>query len=198
MSQLNIPTVFTTSGFILPLTPYHAPYSEVNGAKETIFTQFFASTSDQMLHDYFKNSNIYISDTAKKIYDAYTSDPTHEHFIDAVNLVTDILQHCTPEQFFKWQMGSPHISAISVMFCKDIVTGKFVHNYNTYNVLGFNSRFSMNNALTATQASERWADMKRAMNNSGTSNSWTTILVPLMAKRAVFMTFFKHIFVDFY
>lgn len=198
MNDRNIPTIFTTSGFILPLTPYHAPYREVNGAKETILTQFFASTSDQVLHDYFKNSNIYISDTAKKLYDAYVSEPTFDHFIEVVNFVTDILQNCTPEQFFRWQMGSTHISEISVMFCNDIVTGKFVRNYNTYNVLGFNSRFAMNNGLTATQASHRWSDISRAIRTSGMTNSWTQVLAPLMGKRAVFMTFFKHIFVDFY
>ena len=194
-----IPTVFTTSGFVVPLTPYHTPYADVNGIGEPIFAKAFASSSDQMLREYFKYSHIYISETGKKLYDAYTTEPSIDNFIAVVDMVTDVFKTITPEMFFQWQAGSKHISSSSMMFCKDLVSGKFLTNYNTYNVLGFNSRFAINNGVTSQEASANWRDIDKCLSvYVNQKNSWVKLLTPLMGNRAAFMTFFKHIFVDFF
>jgi hypothetical protein len=193
-----LPTVFTTSGFVLPLTAYLTPFKEVSGISETLFSNVFATSSDQMLREFLKNSDVYISGTSKKLYDAYSNEPSLGNFMAVVDMVTDTLRLVTPAQFFQWQTGSRHISAISLMFCLDVVTGKFVENYKTYNVLGFNSRFVINNSMTAQDAASHWQRISKLLASAGLANSLTRILTPLMNDRAVFMTFFKHIFVDFY
>ncbi len=199
MTDQVVPTVFATSGFVVPLTPYHCPYSEIAGLKETLFARVFASTSDQMTREYFKNSNIYISETAKELYDEYVGNPCLDTFIAIVDMVTDILKMTTPRQFFQWQAGSNHISPISLMFCKDVITGKFVENYNTYNVLNFNARFAISNNVTSHEAAMNWREFERILHSSyGQGESWTEMLTPLMNKRPAFLAFFKHIFVDYY
>lgn len=194
----NLPTVFTTSGFVLPLTAYLTPFKEISGISETLFSNVFATSSDQMLREYLKNSDVHISDTAKKLYDTYSNEPTLDNFMAVVDMVTDTLRLVTPVQFFQWQTGSRHISEISLLFCQDVVTGKFVENYKTYNVLGFNSRFVISNGMTAQEAALRWQQINKVLISRGVTTSWTRLLTPLMNDRAVFMTFFKHIFVDFY
>lgn len=197
--QQATPTVFTTSGFIVPLTPYHNAYADVNGIGESIFAKAFASSSDQMLREYFKNSRIHISETGKKLYDDYTAEPSIDNFIAVVDMVTDVFKTITPEMFFQWQAGSKHISSSSMMFCKDLVSGKFLTNYNTYNVLGFNSRFAINNGVTSQEATANWRDIDKHLSvYVNQKNSWVELLTPLMGNRAAFMTFFKHIFVDFF
>lgn len=198
-NEVVVPTVFATSGFVIPLTPYHCPYSEIAGLKETLFSKVFASTSDQMTREYFKNSNIYISETAKKLYDDYVGNPCLDTFIAVVDMVTDILKSTTPSQFFQWQVGSKHISNTSLMFCKDVITGKFLENYNTYNVLSFSARFTISNNVTSYEAADHWRDIQKHLNNAaGRGESWVQMLAPLMNNRPAFMAFFKHVFVDYY
>lgn len=198
MTDQQLPTVFTTSGFVLPLTAYLTPFKEISGISETLFSNVFATSSDQMLRGYLKNSDVCISDTAKRLYDAYSNESTLDNFMAVVDMVTDTLRSVTPAQFFQWQTGSRHISAVSLMFCQDVVSGKFVENYKTYNVLGFSSRFVINNGMTAQDAAGHWRRINDALISRNLSNSWTDLLGPLMNDRGVFMTFFKHIFVDFY
>ena len=196
MSQIQ--TVFTTSGFVVPLTPYHVPYKEVGGLTTGYFSKMFASNSDQMLREYFTQNNVFISETAKRLYDNYTNDQSLENFMAIVDMVSELLNGCTPEEFFEWQMGSRHISNISVMFCLDVTSNRFIRTYQTYSVLGFNSRFVINNGSTAQEANYNFSVVKRHLQNNSYSNSWVHLLAPLMSNRAAFVTFFKHIFVDFY
>lgn len=194
----NLPTVFTTSGFVLPATAYLTPFKEVGGISENLFSRVFATSSDQMLREFFKNSDVHISEQAKKLFEAYNSEASLDAFMAVVDLVTDTLRLTSPEQFFRWQVGSRHISPISLMFCQDVVSGAFLQSYKTYSVLGFNARFVINNAMTAQQANTHWQQIQKALIAAEATHSWTRLLTPLMSNRAAFMTFFKHIFVDFY
>lgn len=195
----NTTTVFATSGFVIPLTGYHTPYVETQGLQETLFARAFKSTSDQITREFFKNSGIYISDTAKRLYDDYLAAPSYDKYIAIVDMTTDILKNTTPKEFFRWQVGCKHISSISLMFCKDVITGKFQKNYNSYNVLSASARFMINNNTTSEKANALWLEFDRDLKSSPyQGNSWVHLLTPLMGDKAAFLTFFKHIFVDYY
>ena len=198
MSSRAPASVYTISGFILPLTPYHAPYNEVNGLSESLFSKAFAATSDQMLRKFFKSNNIFVSDTARKLYDDYAHTPSTDNFMKIVDMVAETLREVTPVQFFCWQASSKHISNISLMMCKDLLSMEFLHTHTSYAVISANSRFCLNNSITTQQAATTNADFQNLLTRSSSSNSWTALLAPLMGNRAAFLTFFRHIFVDFY
>lgn len=188
--------VYTTSGFLIPKTPLFDVYEKNLSPLEQIYARNLTASADLATSNFFKENEIYTSLQANRLYLTYIDQPTYDNYIELVNFAADVFGLMSCREFFEAQTTSYHISPMSLMLCRDIITGKVI-NYHQYAGVPPNSRFMINNGSTQAKAHE---NLKNMFKDVGTysSLSWVDVLTPIVQNQGAFVTIFKHLFVDYY
>lgn len=188
--------VYTTSGFLIPKSPHYEVYEKNLSPLEQLYARSTTASADQAAQAFFKDNEIYTSLQANRLYLSYIDQPTYDNYIELVNFASDIFSQITCREFFEAQTASLHISPMSLLLCKDIITGK-VLNYHQYAGIPPNSRFMVSNGFTQTKSHEQMKLMFKDIGTYG-SLSWVDVLTPIVQNQGAFVTIFKHLFVDYY
>lgn len=188
--------IVAASGFMIPANNYFKPFQPEDTISDSIFNRSIVASNDATLVEFYKNKNVYRSDTINKLLDDYHDSPTFENYIALVNVAIEIFKEIDFSAFFKLQATNTTLSNISRKFCLDCINGKFFTNYRDYAIVPFNIRFVHNNALTTDKVIENLREFER---QTYYVNNWETFLTDLSENnRDVFITFFKYIFADYY
>lgn len=188
--------IVAASGFMIPANNYFKPFQPEDTVSDSIFNRSIVASNDATLVEFYKNKNVYRSDTINKLLDDYHDSPTFENYIVLVNVAIEIFKEIDFSAFFKLQATNTTLSNISRKFCLDCINGKFFTNYRDYAIVPFNIRFVHNNALTTDKVIENLREFER---QTYYVNNWETFLTDLSENnRDVFITFFKYIFADYY
>ncbi len=188
--------IVAASGFMIPMNSYFTPFEPEDTVFDTIFNRSIVAKNDSKLIEFYKNKNVYRSDTINKLLDVYQDQPTFENYMNLMNIAIDIFKEIDFSSFFKLQATNTNLSNISRKFCLDCMAGKFFANYRDYAIVPFNIRFVSNNALTTDKVKENINEFEK---QSFYVNNWETFLSELSENnRDTFITFFKYIFADYY
>lgn len=188
--------IVAASGFMIPANNYFKPFQPEDTISDSIFNRSIVASNDATLVEFYKNKNVYRSDTINKLLGDYHDSPTFENYIALVNVAIEIFKEIDFSAFFKLQATNTTLSNISRKFCLDCINGKFFTNYRDYAIVPFNIRFVHNNALTTDKVIENLREFER---QTYYVNNWETFLTDLSENnRDVFITFFKYIFADYY
>jgi len=188
--------IVAASGFMIPMNSYFTPFEPEDTVFDTIFNRSIVAKNDSPLIEFYKNKNVYRSDTINKLLDVYQDQPTFENYMNLMNIAIDIFKEIDFSSFFKLQATNTNLSNISRKFCLDCMAGKFFANYRDYAIVPFNIRFVSNNALTTDKVKENINEFEK---QSFYVNNWETFLSELSENnRDTFITFFKYIFADYY
>lgn len=194
MSTKNF--IIAASGFMIPENALFTPFQPEDTISDSIFNRSIVSSNNTTLIEFYKNKNVYRSDTINKLLNAYYNNPTFENYIALVNVAIDIFKEIDFLAFFKLQVTNTTLSNMSQKFCIDCVNGKFFTNYRDYAILPFNIRFVNNNALVPEKITENLREFEKQTHYV---NNWETFLSKLFEiNRDAFITFFKYIFADYY
>lgn len=189
--------VYTTSGLLIPKNELYAVYEKNATPLEQLFSRSTIASSELAVLDFYKTNEIYTSIQANRLYMNYVSDQNYDTYMELVNFATDIFKLVSCRGFFENQASSLHISPMTLMLCRDIINGT-MGNYLQYACVPPNSRFMINNGLTASKGNENLRKMFEESNRHHGSLSWVDVLTPLMENQGAFVTMFKHFFVDYY
>lgn len=188
--------IVAASGFMIPANNYFKPFQPEDTISDSIFNRSIVASNDALLVEFYKNKNVYRSDTINKLLDSYHDCPTFENYIALVNVAIEIFKEIDFSAFFKLQATNTTLSNISRKFCLDCINGKFFTNYRDYAIVPFNIRFVNNNALTTDKVVENLREFEK---QTYYVNNWETFLTELSeTNRDTFITFFKYIFADYY
>ena len=188
--------IVAASGFMIPANNYFKPFQPEDTISDSIFNRSIVASNDATLVEFYKNKNVYRSDTINKLLGDYHDSPTFENYIALVNVAIEIFKEIDFSAFFKLQATNTTLSNISRKFCLDSINGKFFTNYRDYAIVPFNIRFVHNNALTTDKVIENIREFER---QTYYVNNWETFLSDLSENnRDAFITFFKYIFADYY
>lgn len=192
------PFVYTTSGFLLPKTDLYDVYEKSIEPLQQLFSVNVIASSEMAISDFYKNNEVYTSLQANRLYMEYVKDPKNfDSFMALVNFATEIFASMTCREFFETQYSSMHISPMSLMLCKDILI-KSLSNYQQYAVISPNTRFMIDNKMTATKANLLKRQVFTEVDAARYNLSWGKVLTPMIEAEGPFVTMFKHIFVDYY
>lgn len=188
--------IVAASGFMIPANNYFKPFQPEDTISDSIFNRSIVASNDATLVEFYKNKNVYRSDTINKLLDSYHDCPTFENYIALVNVAIEIFKEIDFSAFFKLQATNTTLSNISRKFCLDCINGKFFTNYRDYAIVPFNIRFVHNNGLTTDKVVENLREFEK---QTYYVNNWETFLTELSENsRDAFITFFKYIFADYY
>lgn len=188
--------IVAASGFMLPANNYFKPFQPEDTVSDSIFNRSIVASNDATLVEFYKNKNVYRSDTINKLLDQYFDNKSFENYISLVNIAVEIFKDIDFPSFFKLQATNTTLSNISHKFCLDCINGKFFMNYRDYAIVPFNIRFVNNNALTTDKVVENLREFEK---QSYYVNNWETFITDIAStNRDVFITFFKYIFTDYY
>lgn len=194
---MNSDLVYTTSGLLIKKNDHYAVYEKNATPLEQIFSRSTIASSELAVLDFYKTNEIYTSLQANRLYMNYVSNPTYDNYIELVNFATDIFRETSCREFFENQAASLHISPMTLMLCRDIINGNLT-NYLQYAGIPANSRFMINNGMTTKSGNEKIRAMFKETTKGFGSLSWASILTPIVENQGVFVTMFKHFFVDYY
>lgn len=189
--------IYTTTGLLIPKTDLYQVYEKNATPLEQLFSRSTVASSELAVLDFYKNNEIYTSLQANRLYLNYIGSPTYDNFIEMVNFATDIFDKVTCRDFFEAQVSSLHISQMTLMLCKDVISGN-LQNYYQYAGVSPNSRFVINNGITTTKANENLKKLFSPVDQKYGSLSWVNVLSPVVENQGAFVTMFKHFFVDYY
>lgn len=188
--------IVAASGFMLPMNTYFKPFEPEDTKFDSIFSRSIVATNDTKIMEFYKNKNVYRSDTVNKLLNDYQDQPTFENYMNLINVTTDIFKDIDFSSFFKLQATNTNLSNISRKFCLDCMSGKYFQNYRDYAIVPYNIRFVSNNALTVDKVKENIHEFEK---QSFYVNNWETFLSELSENnKDTFITFFKYIFADYY
>lgn len=188
--------IVAASGFMLPANNYFKPFQPEDTVSDSILNRSIVTSNDATLIEFYKNKNVYRSDTINKLLDTYHDCPSFENYIALINIAIEIFKDIEFPAFFKLQATNTTLSNISRKFCLDCINGKFFSNYRDYSIIPFNIRFVNNNALTTEKVTENIREFEK---QTYYVNNWETFISELSeTNRDVFITFFKYIFADYY
>lgn len=188
--------IVAASGFMIPQNPYFTAFEPDDTNLDSIFSRSIVAKNDSKMMEFYKNKNVYRSDTINKLLDTYQNNQSFENYIELVNVAIDIFKEIDFSSFFKLQATNTNLSNMSRKFCLDCMSGKFFTNYRDYAIVPFNIRFVSNNALTTDKVKENIHEFEK---QSFYVNNWETFLTGLSElNRDTFITFFKYIFADYY
>ena len=188
--------IVAASGFMLPMNTYFKPFEPEDTVFDSIFNRSIVSKNDSKLIEFYRNKNVYRSDTINKLLQDYQDHPSFENYMNMLNVTIDIFKEIDFSSFFKLQATNTNLSNISRKFCLDCMGGKFFQNYRDYAIVPYNIRFVSNNALTTDKVKENIHEFEK---QSYYVNNWETFLSELSENnRDTFITFFKYIFADYY
>lgn len=188
--------IIASSGFMLPANNYFTPFQPEDTISDSIFNRSIVSSNNIALIEFYRNKNVYRSDTINKMLDNYHDSPTFENYITLINIAIEIFKEIDFSSFFKLQATNTTLSNISRKFCLDCINGKFFTNYHDYAIVPFNIRFVNNNALTSEKVIENILEFEK---QDYYASNWETFLSELSeTNHNTFITFFKYIFADYY
>ncbi len=194
MSTINF--IIAASGFMIPENSLFKPFTPEETISDSIFNRSIVASNDSTIIEFYKNKNVYRSDTINKLLDAYHNKPDFENYIALINVAIEIFKEIDFSSFFKLQATNTSLSNISHKFCLDCINGKFFSNYRDYAIVPFNIRFVNNNALTTDKVKENIREFEK---QTYYVNNWETFITELAGvNRDTFITFFKYIFADYY
>lgn len=194
MSTINF--IIAASGFMLPENSLFKPFTPEETISDSIFNRSIVASNDSTIIEFYKNKNVYRSDTINKLLDAYYNKPDFENYIALINVAIEIFKEIDFSSFFKLQATNTSLSNISHKFCLDCINGKFFSNYRDYAIVPFNIRFVNNNTLTTDKVKENIREFEK---QTYYVNNWETFITELAGvNRDTFITFFKYIFADYY
>lgn len=194
MSTINF--IIAASGFMIPENSLFKPFTPEETISDSIFNRSIVASNDSTIIEFYKNKNVYRSDTINKLLDAYYNKPDFENYIALINVAIEIFKEIDFSSFFKLQATNTSLSNISHKFCLDCINGKFFSNYRDYAIVPFNIRFVNNNALTTDKVKENIREFEK---QTYYVNNWETFITELAGvNRDTFITFFKYIFADYY
>lgn len=188
--------IVAASGFMIPANNYFKPFQPEDTVSDAIFNRSIVASNDALLVEFYKNKNVYRSETINKLLNNYLESSTFENYIALVNVAIEIFKEIDFSSFFKLQATNTTLSNMSRKFCLDCINGKFFTNYRDYAIVPFNIRFVHNNALTTDKVVENLREFEK---QTYYVNNWETFLTELAeTNRDTFITFFKYIFADYY
>lgn len=188
--------IVAASGFMIPANNYFKPFQPEDTVSDAIFNRSIVASNDALLVEFYKNKNVYRSETINKLLNNYLESSTFENYIALVNVAIEIFKEIDFSSFFKLQATNTTLSNMSRKFCLDCINGKFFTNYRDYAIVPFNIRFVHNNALTTDKVVENLREFEK---QTYYVNNWETFLTELAeTNRDTFVTFFKYIFADYY
>ncbi len=188
--------IVAASGFMIPANNYFKPFQPEDTVSDAIFNRSIVASNDALLVEFYKNKNVYRSETINKLLNNYFESATFENYIALVNIAIEIFKDIDFSSFFKLQATNTTLSNMSRKFCLDCINGKFFTNYRDYAIVPFNIRFVHNNALTTDKVVENLREFEK---QTYYVNNWETFLTELSeTNRDTFITFFKYIFADYY
>lgn len=184
--------ILTTTGFLLPENESYKVFEE----QSSQFDNFMGRNNDysiKQLSKYFVENKISLSEQADVLYARYQSEQSYDNFIAMVDFMADILGRVECLTFMEWQAYNRHIPSMSLMLCRDLITGN--HNYaNKYDNLTRLSRFVTNVTITKEEGLKRFKTMTEGV-DLGTV-TWIRALEPLMGNKGNFLSVFRYIFVS--
>lgn len=188
--------IVAASGFMIPANNYFKPFQPEDTVSDAIFNRSIVASNDALLVEFYKNKNVYRSETINKLLNNYFESTTFENYIALVNIAIEIFKDIDFSSFFKLQATNTTLSNMSRKFCLDCINGKFFTNYRDYAIVPFNIRFVHNNGLTTDKVVENLREFEK---QTYYVNNWETFLTELSEiNRDTFITFFKYIFADYY
>lgn len=188
--------IIAASGFMIPMNIYFKPFEFEDVTFDGILSRSVTSTINAQLIEFYKNKNVYRSDTINKLLKQYQNEPNFENYMNLLNIAIDIFKEIDFSSFFKLQATNTNLSNISYKFCIDCLSYKFFTNYRDYFIIPFNIRFVNNNAMTIDKVKKNIYEFEK---QSYDVNNWETFLTQLSdTNRDAFITFFKYIFADYY
>ncbi len=184
--------ILTTTGFLLPDNESYKVFED----QSSQFDNFLGRNNDysvKQLTKYFIENKISVSEQADSLYSRYQSDQSYDNFIAMVDFMAEILGRVDCLTFMEWQAYNRHIPAMSLMLCRDLITGN--HNFaNKYDNLTRLSRFVTNVTITKEEGLKRFKTMTDGVGLD--SVSWIKTLEPLMGNKRNFLSVFRYIFVS--
>lgn len=193
----NNDLIIATSGFLLKKNQYFTDFTEDDVTSDLIFNRDIVTSTNKETIDYYIRNDVYRSRAANIAYRDYNSEPTFEHYIALVDIVTDIVKEMDYITFFKLQAANTHLSNIAFQFCLDVTSRKFLTNFRDYSILPFSLRFTIDNGLTTTKSLDNMRLLEKNFSNT-MYNSWDNLLLDLIDNKQAMLTFYKFIFADFY
>lgn len=189
--------IYGSSGFILPSNSYYEKFDPLkDNYIESIFNRTTEVSNKAQMLEFYGDNQVYRSETINQAIDKYMADNSSENYLALYNIALDIFKLVDAATFFKLQAGNKHLSTMSNMFCSDIITRDFDRTYSNYAVLPFNLRWSPNNGITKSDATDKMEKVSRYTSNNYIN--WSNILPEYADNRTTFITFFRYIFADFY
>lgn len=193
MSNVN-QFILTTSGFILPASPYFTVLSTDKITDNSILNRNLVTTTDNNISEFIKSNTIYHSEVANEAYKKYLNDQSFESFIHLVDITIEVLSQVNFNTFFEIQANNRNLSPIAFMFCLDVISGHLPKKYNQYSTIPLSVRFTSSTHVTNENISKNKSLLKENLRTS----QWPSFISELTEHREAFSTFFKFIFTDAY
>ena len=187
--------IVASSGFIIPANHYFKPFTEEDTVSDHIFNRSIVAANNAKVTEFYKDKNVYRSETINMIINDYLNDQSFDNFMKMLNVAIEIFKEIDFSAFFKLQATNTNLSSISYKFCLDIISGRYHNTYLDYSITPFNLRFTLNNGLTADKVAENIREFEK---QSFYINNWETFLTELSRNKNAFVTFFKYVFADYY
>ena len=187
--------IIASSGFILPANNYFKPFEPKDTITDAIFNRSIVTSLNPQVLKFYQDKNVFRSETINSALNDYLSTKSFEDYINLINIATDIFKEIDFSSFFKLQATNVNLSPISFKFCLDVVSGKFVSNYNEYSIIPFNIRFVINNGLTNDKVLDNIRQLEKS---SYYISNWETFLSELSNNKDALLTFIKYILADYY
>lgn len=200
--------IIISTGFSIHDTPYYTPFAKDNVISDEIFNRSLIKSTEYTLAAYFRDNDIHTSSAVNKVYEDFRDNPTYENLMIMVDLATEIFKDDDFLDFIARQMGNPHISSASVMFCSDLLNGK-ISELGIYGNMPYSSRFAVDTGLTTEKVRQRVDNLvkqRRALKNTTRPyndvnkeiNTWVDLFSALLINKNDFLCFYKYVLCDYY
>lgn len=184
--------ILTTTGFLLPENESYKVFEDQSSG----FDNFMGRNNDysiKQLSKYFIENKISLSEQADVLYSRYQSEQSYNNFIAMVDFMADVLGRVECLTFMEWQAYNRHMSTMSLMLCRDLITRELNHA-SKYDNLTRLSRFVTNVTITKEEGLQRFKTMTAGVDPARIN--WVNSLEPLMENKGSFLSVFRYIFVS--
>jgi len=187
--------ILTTSGFILPYSPYYIILSPDKITDTSILNRNQVTTTDNNISEFIKSNVIYQSEVANNAYKSYLYDQSFSNYVNMIDISIDILSNINFNTFFEIQASNRNLSPVAFMFCLDLVSGNLPTKFKQYLSLPLFTRFNSNKDVSNEYIIKNKSLLKANMKNNTT---WHYFISDLADYREAFSIFFSFLFVDAY
>lgn len=189
--------ILTTSGFILPNSPYYHEVDQKTLGDNSIFNRTTVISTNETISDFAKTNTLYHSKIANEAFKQYENDKSFNNFIRLLDIAAEVLSQVNLYSFFEIQANNRNMSASNFQVCLDLLSGNFKNKYLQYYTLPAATRINTATSIPNIQVSDNVAKLKNAKEMNCLS-TWDKFIAELAKDKNVFSAFFKHVFVDAY